>query len=68
MSEAEKGKKEEFSVDEAMDQIEAINKRLAQEELPLQEALELYKKGAELAARCQQQLEGVEKELMILKE
>ena len=58
--------KEEFSVDEAMDRIEAINKRLAQEELPLQEALELYKQGAELAQQCQARLEGVEKELKIL--
>ena len=61
-SEAEKA----FNVDEALDQIEAINKRLAREDLPLKEALELYKQGAELARKCQEQLEGVEKELVIL--
>ena len=62
----EKKREESFNVDEAMDQIEAINKRLAREELPLQEALDLYKKGTELASKCQQHLEGVEKELKIL--
>ena len=66
MSEVIKETNEEFNVDEAMDRIEAINKRLAQEELPLKEALELYKQGAELAQKCQSRLEGVEKELKIL--
>lgn len=66
MSEVIKETNEEFNVDEAMDRIEAINRRLAQEELPLKEALELYKQGAELAQKCQSRLEGVEKELKIL--
>lgn len=66
MPESIKDKQEEFNVDEAMDRIEAINRRLAQEELPLKEALELYKQGAELAQKCQSRLEGVEKELKIL--
>lgn len=66
MPESIRDKQEEFNVDEAMDRIEAINKRLAREDLPLKEALELYKQGAELARKCQEQLEGVEKELVIL--
>ena len=66
MPESIKDKQEEFNVDEAMDRIEAINERLAREDLPLKEALELYKQGAELARKCQEQLEGVEKELVIL--
>ncbi|MBP3729336.1 MAG: exodeoxyribonuclease VII small subunit, partial [Lachnospiraceae bacterium] len=53
---------------EALEQLEAINQRLADPEIPLKESLELYKKGVELAALCQKQLEGVEKELQILNE
>ena len=57
-----------FNVDEALDRIEAINKRLAEDNIPLNEALDLYRQGAELADRCQKHLEGVEKELITLEE
>ena len=60
--------REAFSVDEALDRIEAINRRLAEENIPLQEALELYKQGALLAEQCQKHLAGVEKELITLQE
>ncbi|MBO4838615.1 MAG: exodeoxyribonuclease VII small subunit [Lachnospiraceae bacterium] len=58
--------REPFNVDEALDRLEAINKRLAEENIPLNEALELYRQGAVLAERCRKQLEGVEKELITL--
>ncbi len=59
---------EPFNVDEALDRLEAINKRLSEENIPLNEALDLYRQGAVLAEQCQKHLAGVEKELITLQE
>lgn len=54
-----------FDIDEALDRLEKINNRLSAD-LPLNEALELYKEGTALAKKCQEELQGIEKELIIL--
>ena len=60
--------KKEFNVDESLDRLEEINKKLAEKGIPLNESLELYKEGTMLATKCKEHLEGVEKQLQIINE
>ena len=60
--------KETFNIDEALNRLEEINKKLSEKDIALNESLELYKEGTQLAAKCQEQLQGIEKELKILNE
>ncbi len=60
--------KKEFNVDEALDRLEEINKKLTEKGLPLNDSLELYKEGTMLATKCKEHLEGVEKQLQIINE
>lgn len=52
-----------FNVDEALTELEKINQQLSDKDISLNDSLDLYKKGVELAAKCQEHLVGVEKEL-----
>ncbi|MBQ8084794.1 MAG: exodeoxyribonuclease VII small subunit [Lachnospiraceae bacterium] len=61
-----KAAEKEFNVDEALDRLEEINKKLSEKGIALNESLELYKEGTVLAAKCQEHLEGVEKTLQII--
>ena len=65
---AEENRQEEkaFNVDEALVRLEAINQKLEEKELSLQDSLTLYKEGTELAAKVKARLVGVEKELEII--
>lgn len=56
----------EFNVDEALKELEEINGKLANPSITLNESLELYKKGVELAAKCKEHLVGVEQQLEII--
>ena len=60
--------KETFNIDEALSRLEEINKKLSEKDIALNESIELYKEGTLLAAKCQEQLQGIEKELNILNE
>jgi len=60
--------KETFNIDEALSRLEEINKKLSEKDIALNESIELYKEGTLLAAKCQEQLHGIEKELKILNE
>lgn len=62
------GKKEDLNVDEALAALDGINKQLSASDLELGKALELYKQGVELAAKCKERLVGVETELKIIEE
>lgn len=55
-----------FNVDEALEQLEMINRKLANKEINLNESLELYKEGVALAAKCKEHLDGVETQLQII--
>ena len=59
---------EDFNIDEALKRLEAINSSLSAEDIPLTESIELYKEGTMLAAKCREQLQGIEAELKILNE
>ena len=58
--------KKELSIDKALDRLEEINRQLEEKEMTLEDSLKLYKEGTELAGKLKKQLEGVEKELIIL--
>lgn len=60
--------KETFNIDEALSRLEEINKKLSEKDIALNESIELYKEGTLLASKCQEQLQGIEKELKILNE
>ena len=60
--------KETFNIDVALSRLEEINKKLSEKDIALNESIELYKEGTLLAAKCQDQLQGIEKELKILNE
>ena len=55
---------QKFDVDQAMNRIEEINRKLATGQVSLQESLDLYKEGTELAAKVKDELSYVEKQLI----
>lgn len=55
-----------FNVDEGLRRLEEINQMLAQSNITLEESIRLYNEGTQLAAKCKEHLEGVEKELKIV--
>ena len=57
---------EEFDIEKALARLEEINESLSKSGTSLQESLALYKEGVELADKCKENLEGVEKEIKIL--
>lgn len=59
-------KDKKFNIDEALKRLEEINTLLAAEDIELEKSLELYKEGTLLASKCQEHLEGVEKELLLV--
>lgn len=54
------------SLEENFAAIEEILSKLEDGSLPLEESFRLYKDGMKLAAQCNQQLDKVEKQLVIL--
>lgn len=55
-----------FNVDEALNRLEEINRKLAEQDLSLNDSIQLYKEGTLLAAKCREHLTGVEKTLQIV--
>ena len=49
--------------EEAMDQLETIVERLEEGDVPLEEAITIYKKGMELSKLCHDKLKNVEEQL-----
>lgn len=63
-------KKEESNVglEEALAQLEQVMETMESSELSLEQSFQLYKKGMDLLLQCNQAINKVEKELMILEE
>ena len=59
-------KEEEFDLEAALARIEEITARLSSSETSLKDSVKLYQEGMELNRKCQENLEGVEKQLQIL--
>ena len=60
--------KEEFSIENAMKRLEEINSLLAGGDISLKDSLALYQEGVKISAECKENLEGIEKEIIVLSE
>ncbi len=58
--------KKKKTFEESMLELEEIVEELEQVELPLEKAVDLYKKGAKLSAICQEQLLQIEGEILVI--
>jgi len=56
----------EILFDEAILQLEEIVRKLEQGDVPLEDAISLYKRGMELSTICHQKLQHAEKQLISL--
>lgn len=52
-----------LSFEEAMEQLEVIVERLEEGDVPLEEAISIYKNGMELSKLCHEKLKSVEEQL-----
>ena len=52
-----------LSFEEAMEQLETIVDRLEEGDVPLEEAISIYKNGMELSKLCHEKLKSVEEQL-----
>ena len=57
-----------LSLEEALGALEQVMEELNSSELSLEESFSLYKQGMDLLLKCNQAIDKVEKELMILEE
>ncbi|HZG70456.1 MAG TPA: exodeoxyribonuclease VII small subunit [Chondromyces sp.] len=53
----------EISFEQAMEQLESIVRKLEEGDVPLEEALNFYKKGMELSSICHEKLKDAESQL-----
>ena len=58
--------KQEIKFEEAISRLEEIVRRLESGDVPLEDAISLYKKGMELSAVCHGKLQSAEKQLVTL--
>ncbi|MCL1989673.1 MAG: exodeoxyribonuclease VII small subunit [Defluviitaleaceae bacterium] len=58
--------KKEVKFDEALQQLEGIIRQLESGNLPLEEAIDLYKEGMTLSTECHQKLQKIEAEVVKL--
>jgi exodeoxyribonuclease VII small subunit len=54
---------DKISFEEAMDQLESIVQRLEEGDVPLEEAISIYKRGMELSKLCHDKLKTIEEQL-----
>ncbi|MBO5178188.1 MAG: exodeoxyribonuclease VII small subunit [Lachnospiraceae bacterium] len=59
---------QELSLEASLDQLEQVMQELSSSELSLEESFTKYKQGMDLLLKCNQAIDKVEKELMILEE
>lgn len=60
--------KQEVTFEEGIGQLEQIVRELEQKEVPLEEALNLFKQGIEMVQHCNRLLDHAEKQMEILLE
>jgi len=60
--------KQELSLEQSLEQLELVMEELGSPELSLEESFLKYKQGMDLLLKCNQAIDKVEKELMILEE
>lgn len=57
-----------FSLEEAFDRLDQMIDKLSDRETPLEETFETYRAGMELLKKCEQQIDMIEKKVMVLNE
>ena len=57
-----------LSLESSLEQLEQVMEELSSPELSLEESFAKYKQGMDLLLKCNQAIDRVEKELMILEE
>ena len=58
----------ELSLEQSLEKLEQVMEELGSPELSLEESFAKYKEGMDLLMQCNQAIDKVEKELMILEE
>ena len=56
-----------FDIDKAIERLNEINRSLSNPDIKLYDAIDLYKEGTLLAVKCEEELQGIEKQLNIIK-
>lgn len=63
-----KTEKQELSLEQSLEQLEQVMEELSSPDLSLEDSFAKYKQGMDLLLKCNQAIDKVEKELMILEE
>ncbi len=61
-------KKKTFHLEEAFESLEDIISKLEDDSTSLKDSIDLYGKGAKLISKCKEELNGIEKEMIIISE
>ncbi len=56
------------TLEEALEEIEAILSRLQQRDIPLEDSFSLYQQGVTLVKLCNEKIDAVEKKMLLLNE
>lgn len=64
----EKTKKDEISIEEAFKELDTMIKQLESEDITLEDSFTTYQKGMELIKICNDNIDKVEKKVLILNE
>lgn len=67
-STADKEPKEQVDLEKAFEELQEIIAKLESDSIPLRESIELYGKGAGIVDKCRKELEGIEKEMVVIGE
>ncbi len=60
--------KEGFSIEEAFEKLQNTVNRLEQEDISLEESFRVYQSGMELLKQCNEAIDRVEKQVLVLQE
>lgn len=64
----EQAKKESIQLETAFEQLENIVEQLEQDSISLEESFQIYKQGMKLLKKCNEAIEHVEKQVLVLQE
>lgn len=56
----------ELSLEESFEKLDSLLERMEDRELPLEEAFSLYQQGLELMKSCNEKIDTVEKQILVL--
>ncbi len=60
--------KKEMKLEEALDRIDMLLKKMGDKEVSLEETFSLYQEGMQLLKRCNEQIDRVEKQMLQIDE